>query len=470
VAIVLASKPGLTGATALSIPKDWDPAWFRGFISNMLKGADVRNAIGANGITVTGTIASPYATISNGGSPTFTSIVVGTPTGGNEGPGTINVSGGFYVNGVLLGAGAPALPFNSVQFNNAGAFGGSANFTYSAAGNVAIAAPSSGTALAVAGQTILAETGAQFTAHSTGVRLIISRYGSGTSPTALASGYYLGIGNTEYSTTTGYQLIGFGYAPNAQYPAFIGYQMTTNAAFTQGDLVFGTRVGTTDIAATEQMRIVSGPGTVKVAGSLQRTNTGGVGSGGWLDGNYSAVEAVGTAGCIYSIGGGSYYPNNNGTTALGTMYGIGYSYNPTNGNGTTMASTTGGGANTWGMYVATAGAAGAFIGGNGVAFFASTVTAPTFNSTSDRNKKYNIVRVSGASDIIESINGVRFNWKKDGAPSIGIIAQDVEVMLPELVDTQEETGVKTVNYNGIVGVLVEALKEQRARIDRLEAA
>jgi hypothetical protein len=65
----LKSKPGLTGATALSIPKTWDPKWFRGFISNMLKGADVRNAIGVDGITITGNISSPYATIGFTGAP-----------------------------------------------------------------------------------------------------------------------------------------------------------------------------------------------------------------------------------------------------------------------------------------------------------------------------------------------------------------------------------------------------------------
>jgi hypothetical protein len=68
-AIVLKSKPGLSSTTVLNIPKDWDPTWFRNFISNQLKGADVRNAIGANGITVSGTIASPYATISLGPGP-----------------------------------------------------------------------------------------------------------------------------------------------------------------------------------------------------------------------------------------------------------------------------------------------------------------------------------------------------------------------------------------------------------------
>jgi hypothetical protein len=61
--IFLASKPGISGATVLNIPKTWDPTWLRNFINNMLKGADVRNAVGANGISVTGNIASPYATI-----------------------------------------------------------------------------------------------------------------------------------------------------------------------------------------------------------------------------------------------------------------------------------------------------------------------------------------------------------------------------------------------------------------------
>lgn len=63
----LISKPGLTSASVLAIPKDWSASWFRSIISSLLQGGDVRNAVGANGITVSGTIASPYATISIGG-------------------------------------------------------------------------------------------------------------------------------------------------------------------------------------------------------------------------------------------------------------------------------------------------------------------------------------------------------------------------------------------------------------------
>lgn len=105
--IALVSKPGLTGASALSIPKAWDSAWFRGFINNLLKGGDVRNAVGSGGIVVSGTIASPYATIGFGapvtlpGPVTITGggLIIGAPAGGNEGTGTVNATG-FFLNGV----------------------------------------------------------------------------------------------------------------------------------------------------------------------------------------------------------------------------------------------------------------------------------------------------------------------------------------------------------------------------------
>ena len=47
----------------LAIPKNWDSKWFRDIVSNLLQGGDVRNAVGANGIVVSGNISSPYATI-----------------------------------------------------------------------------------------------------------------------------------------------------------------------------------------------------------------------------------------------------------------------------------------------------------------------------------------------------------------------------------------------------------------------
>jgi hypothetical protein len=84
-ATLLISKPGLTSASALSIPQDWSMSWFRSFISNQLKGADVRNAVGSGGIVVSGTIASPYATIGFGAPVTLPGpVTITAPASGNS--------------------------------------------------------------------------------------------------------------------------------------------------------------------------------------------------------------------------------------------------------------------------------------------------------------------------------------------------------------------------------------------------
>ena len=94
-----------------------------------------------------------------------------------------------------------------------------------------------------------------------------------------------------------------------------------------------------------------------------------------------------------------------------------------------------------------------------------TVKAVDFNSTSDVNLKENITTVDNALDLTNQLRGVRFEWKRDGKPSYGVIAQELETVLPELV-TQGDP--KTVNYNGIIGVLIEAVKELSAEVEQLK--
>jgi hypothetical protein len=85
VTTALPSKPGLDGSKVLSIPSTWSATWFRELINNILKGADVRNAIAGPGITVSGNISSPYATIglksqgSGFGTPTGNSVIANYP-------------------------------------------------------------------------------------------------------------------------------------------------------------------------------------------------------------------------------------------------------------------------------------------------------------------------------------------------------------------------------------------------------
>lgn len=95
-----------------------------------------------------------------------------------------------------------------------------------------------------------------------------------------------------------------------------------------------------------------------------------------------------------------------------------------------------------------------------------TITCVDINSTSDINLKENIHSINNPLDKVMQINGVAFNWKVTKETAIGVIAQDVEEVIPELVKISGDT--KVVNYNGLVGVLIEAIKEQQRQIEELK--
>lgn len=98
--------------------------------------------------------------------------------------------------------------------------------------------------------------------------------------------------------------------------------------------------------------------------------------------------------------------------------------------------------------------------------YSGTLGATNFNSTSDANLKYDIEKIEDALDIISSIDGIRFKWKNNGQKSIGVVAQNIEIHLPELVN--EVDGVKSVNYDGIIGVLIESVKTLKEEIESLK--
>ena len=102
--------------------------------------------------------------------------------------------------------------------------------------------------------------------------------------------------------------------------------------------------------------------------------------------------------------------------------------------------------------------------GNNV-YVAGIVTATDFNSLSDINYKDNVETVNNALLKVEQLRGVKFDWKESGRPSYGVIAQELEEVLPELVHGNDP---KTVNYNGIIGVLIEAIKELQDEIAELK--
>lgn len=92
------------------------------------------------------------------------------------------------------------------------------------------------------------------------------------------------------------------------------------------------------------------------------------------------------------------------------------------------------------------------------------ITATDFNSASDIKLKENVQKIDNPIDKIIKIDGVRFDWKSDNKPSMGVIAQNIEKVLPELVSGDDS---KTVNYNGIIGLLIECVKTQQEQINDL---
>jgi trimeric autotransporter adhesin len=94
------------------------------------------------------------------------------------------------------------------------------------------------------------------------------------------------------------------------------------------------------------------------------------------------------------------------------------------------------------------------------------VRASAFYYSSDINLKTNIKPLENSLAKILQLQGFSFNWKDNQEPSIGLLAQEVEKVFPELVSGKD--GSKTVDYGKLVPVLIEAIKEQQREIEKLK--
>lgn len=106
-----------------------------------------------------------------------------------------------------------------------------------------------------------------------------------------------------------------------------------------------------------------------------------------------------------------------------------------------------------------------------------TITATgdiTAYYTSDRRHKNNIQTISNAVLKVKQLNGVTWEWNDDvnevtkSTPKTGLIAQEVQQVLPQVV-TERADGFLALDYSKMVGLLVEAIKEQQIQIDQLKA-
>jgi hypothetical protein len=108
----------------------------------------------------------------------------------------------------------------------------------------------------------------------------------------------------------------------------------------------------------------------------------------------------------------------------------------------------------------------------------STVYAGDFYASSDARLKTVLGFVDNAVEIVEQLNGVRYTWNDiaterglvsdNNLTQLGLLAQEVQSVLPEAVNTSDD-GYLSVSYDKLVPVLIEAIKELNARIKVLEA-
>jgi hypothetical protein len=98
----------------------------------------------------------------------------------------------------------------------------------------------------------------------------------------------------------------------------------------------------------------------------------------------------------------------------------------------------------------------------------TTITAAgNITAFSDRSLKRDIQTIEHALDLVGKMRGVTFEMINTGQLGIGVVAQEMQEIVPQVV--QDNNGILSVAYGNLVGVLIEAVKELKARIEVMES-
>jgi hypothetical protein len=98
------------------------------------------------------------------------------------------------------------------------------------------------------------------------------------------------------------------------------------------------------------------------------------------------------------------------------------------------------------------------------------------STVSDKRFKHNVVKIENSLDLVSQLRGVSFDWDEriGRGHDIGLIAQEVEAIIPEVVSDKsyvfngEETEIKVVAYDRLVSVLINAVNELKDEVDELK--
>lgn len=287
----------------------------------------------------------------------------------------------------------------------------------------------------------------------------ISTVSSGTSPFSVLSNTVVTNLNADFlrgKTPPNGEIVGTSDAQTLS-NKFITSPTLSSPSVTTAGITFNGNTGSTSLVASTSasgsLTLPAETGTLVSTASIGAVSSSMIANGTIVNEDISASAAIAVSKLAASTISGVTLGNNLNTLTIGS-YLTGTSYNGSS------AVTIG------------ANASSSNVGDTLVArdasgdFTAGTITATIVNATSDINLKENIKPLQNSIDALNQINGVSFEWKKDSSKSIGVIAQEIEEILPELVS--EVDGNKTVNYNGLIGILIEAVKELSKEVEELK--
>jgi hypothetical protein len=443
-------------------------------------------AVGANGITITssginvlannGIVANTsgtFAKAANGISVTADGINV---TAGSSGGLVSNTSGVFvdtgtiatrsYVTGLgyLTGISSSGnVAYDSSRLNGQGASYYAANNQTMYLGTTAIAINrASATGLSLAGVSI------DGTSYNITQYTINQSVGSGNSPTF--AGLTLTGDIATYrsnATQTGVIFLGTGNGGRYLYYDGSNYTMPGAQLYVNGSLALHS-ANYNDYAPSKTGTGASGTWGINITGNAGTAYGKAEGS---LSVSYAATAgSATTAGSTTFLSSGSeaLIGNNNaqngGMDIIGNQINAAIGYNGENAEIAINYSGYQGGTTRYRNFTVFNGknvGIGYFTGSSGDFTAAGNVTA-----YSDIRLKTDIETISGALEKVLNMRGVMFTRKDTGVRSTGVIAQEIQEILPEVVIEGKDN--LSVAYGNIVGVLIEAIKELKAEIEELK--
>ena len=372
-----------------------------------LEGKDISVTLTGD-VTGTGTITD-LGNVSFATTIAANSVALGTDTTGNymsdltQGTGvTITHTPGEGSNATIA-IGQAVGTTSNVTFGNVTATGTVSGSTFTGLGNLTTYSSS------VASRLVAVE-GKDFTITLTG--------------DVTGTGTVTDLGNVSFATTIAANSVALGTDTTGNYVASMtaGTGITVGTATGEGSTPVITNTGVTSNVAGTGISVSGGTGAVTITNSGVTSAVAGTG-----------VSVSGATGAVtFSIG-----------QAVATSDNVRF--------------------NSLGIGMAASATAGRIDATNDIVAF----------SSSDIRFKENIKPIENAIDKIRKISGNTYDWKEENkiehgyeGNDVGVIAQEIEAVLPQLVQTRE-SGYKAVKYDKLVALLIEGIKEQQLQIEQL---